>query len=78
MRQGDLVSGYLFILCLEILFTIVKNYKDIKSLKVPGNIFLHTDYADDTTFFLKNFSSIKELLNASSSFSSFSGLKPNL
>ena len=31
--QGDSVSAYLFVLCQEILFTIVKNNKDFKSLK---------------------------------------------
>ena len=34
--------------------------------------------ADDTTFFLKNFRSIKELLTTIPLFSSFSGLKQNL
>ena len=41
-RQGDSVSAYLFIL-----FTIVKNNEDIKSLKILGNTFLYT------TLFLK-------------------------
>ena len=50
-RQGDPVSAYLFILCLAIFFRIVKNNKDTKSLKVLGNTFLYTAYADDTTFF---------------------------
>ena len=68
----------MFILCLEILFTIAKNNKDIKSLKILGNTFLYTAYADDTTFFLKNLSPIKELLHTISLFSSLSGLKPNL
>ena len=77
-RQGDPVSSSLLVLCLEILFTIVKNNKDIKSLKILGNTFLYTAYADDTTFFLKNLGSIKELLNTISLFSSFSGLKRNL
>ena len=76
--QGDPVSAYLFILCSEILFTIVKNNKDIKSLKILENIFLYTAYADDTTFLFKNLDSMKELLNTISSYSSFSGLKPNL
>ena len=50
----------------------------MKSLKILGNTFLYTAYADDTTFFLENLGSIKELLNTISLFSSFSGLKPNL
>ena len=64
------------ILCLELLFTIVKNNKDIESLKILGNTFLYTAYADDTNFFLKKMGSIKELLNRISLFSLFSGLKP--
>ena len=73
------VSAYLFILCLELILTIAKNNKDTESLKITGNIFLYTAYADDTTtFFLKNVGSTKELLNAIPWFSSFSGFKPNL
>ena len=53
-RQGDPVSVYLFMLCLEILFTIAKNNKDIKRLKSVGNTFLYTAYPDDTNFSLKN------------------------
>ena len=59
-------------------FYDAKNNKDIKSLKILGNTFLYTAYADDTTFSLKKLGLIKELLNAVSLFSSFSGLKPNL
>ena len=57
---------------------IVKNNKNIKSLKILENISLYRAYADETTFFLKSFGSIKELLNTISLFSSFSGLRPNL
>ena len=65
-RQGDVVSTYWFLLCLE--FTLVKNNKDIKSLNILGNTFLYTTYAGNT----------KELQNTISLFSSLSGLKPNL
>ena len=76
--QGDSVSACLFISCLEILFTIVKNNKDIKSLKILGNTSLYTAYADDTTFFKKELGLIKELLNTISLYQWFSGLKPTL
>ena len=42
------------------------------------NTFLYTTYAGDSTFFLKDKNSIKELLNTINYFSSFTGLKPNL
>ena len=45
-----------------------------KFLEIPSYIL----NADDTTFFLKNLGSAKELLNIISLFPSFSGLKPNL
>lgn len=38
VRQGELVSVYLFILCLEMLATIVKNNKDITSLEILRNL----------------------------------------
>ena len=61
-QQGDPVSTYLFMLCLEILFTIVKNNENIKSLKILENTMLDTAYADDIIFFLKKFGLIKEML----------------
>ena len=39
---------------------------------------MYSAYADDSTFFLKNVESIRELIKVFSVFSSFSGLKPNL
>ena len=75
-QQSDPVSAYLF--CLEILFTIVKSNKDIKSLTILGNSSLYTAYADETNFFLENLGWIKELLNTTSLFSLFSCLKSNL
>ena len=42
------------------------------------NTFLYTAYTDDSTFFLKDKNSVKELLNTINYFSSSWGLKPNL
>ena len=39
--HGDPISVYLFILCIEIIFTVVKNNKQIKSQNILGNTFLY-------------------------------------
>ena len=52
-RQGDPLSGYLFILVLEIVFPSIKENKKIKGLNIFNYNFLYTAYADDTTFFFK-------------------------
>ena len=77
-RQGDLVSTYLSVLCLEKLFMLIKNNKNIKGIKMFKKAFLYTTYADDNTSFLKDKNSMKELFNTFSYFSSSTSLKPNL
>ena len=52
-RQRDPLSGYLFILVLEIVFPSIKENKKIKGLNIFNYNFLYTAYADDTTFFFK-------------------------
>ena len=76
-RQGDPISAYLFILVLEKVFLSIKEYKNIKGLNIFNHIFLHTAYADDTTFFLKDKKSLIEVMKVFDIFSYFSGLKPN-
>ena len=61
-RQGDPISAYLFILCLEILFIFIKNNLRIKGIKIFEHCFIYSAYADDATFFLKDEQSIKELV----------------
>ena len=50
---------------------------NISGLNIFENTFLYTAYADDTTFFLKDKKSVKELMKTFDIFSTFSGLKPN-
>ena len=60
-RQGNPVSAYVFILCLEILFILIKNDPNIKEIEIFEYCYLYTAYADDTTFFLKDENSIVRL-----------------
>ena len=77
IRQGDLISAYLFILVLEIEFLFTKESKKINGLNIFDKTFLYTAYADESTFFLKDTKSVIELMNIFDTSSKFSGLRPN-
>ena len=55
-----------------------KNNQNIKGLEIFKHEFLYTAYADDSTFFLKNIKSVKELIKSFERFYPFSGLKSNI
>ena len=76
-RQGDPILAYVFILCLEIVFILIKANKRVKGINIFRHTYLHLAYAGDTTFFLREKRSIKELLNTFATFSKYSELKPN-
>ena len=76
--QGDPISACLFILAFEILFLLIKENPHIKGLNIFYHCYLYSAYADDTTFFLEDVNSIKEMVNSFHIFSSFSGLRQNL
>ena len=39
VRQGDLISAYLFILALEVLFELIKNNDDIRGITIFNHAF---------------------------------------
>ena len=51
-HQGDPLSPYLFIICVEFLAVKIRNNKDIKVIKVNNIEFRISQYADDTSIIL--------------------------
>ena len=77
-RQGNPISAYLFILVMEMLFTLIKINEKIQGLDILNYRFLYSAYADDSTFFLQNIDSVIELARTFKEFSSFSDLSLNM
>ena len=71
-RQGDPISAYLFILVLDIAFTL----KKMKTLRALISLAMYSTYADDT-FFVSAENSVIKVMNAFYRFLILSGLKPN-
>ena len=76
-RQGDPILGYLFIIALEVVFSLLKANPGIGSLQFFSHTFLNPAYVDDTTLFLRNEKSATEVIKTFDKFSLFSGLKIN-
>jgi len=76
-RQGDPISAYLFILVIEVFFQLVRSNSLIKGLQILGFEHKFTSYADDSSFFLSDLSSVRELLKTFELFSKYSGLLLN-
>jgi exonuclease III len=77
VRQGDPLSGYLFILCVEVMSNLILSNKNIKGIKVNDQEFKLLQYADDTTAVLKDEQSVREFLQVIHKFGKSSGLKIN-
>ena len=52
-RQGDPISPYVFVLCAEILSHVIREKNDIKGIMVYDREVKLSQYADDTTFYLR-------------------------
>ena len=72
-RQGNPLSPYIFLLCAEILALMLKSNEDIQGIKIGGEEYKLSQFADDTTILLDGQETMKTLRL----FASLSGLKIN-
>ena len=76
--QVDPNSACIFILALEIRFIFINFNQNIDGINIFDHEYLYTAYADDTMFFLKNQTSVKNVLNDIETLPNISGLRFNL
>jgi len=77
VRQGDPLSAYLFILCVEIMSNRIMRNRSIRGITVNDTEFKLLQYADDTTAILKDEQSAREFLIEIELFGTYSGLNVN-
>ena len=78
-RQGDPISSYIFILCVEILACRIRQNSLIKGININNQDIKLSQFADDTTLILDGTeSSLNSSLNEISFYGTLSGLKINI
>ena len=77
VRQGCPLSGFLFVIGLELLARAIKRDNLIKGISIGKKDIKISMYADDTTVFVRDLDSITHLLNMLEKFASISGLQIN-
>ena len=78
VRIGCPLSGILFTIEIEILGNAIRRSNEIKGIEIDErNTLKLTQYADDTTVFLRDVQSIKNLFNLLAQFKNCSGLRTN-
>ena len=74
-RQGDPISPYLFILCVEILAIMIRQNKHIKGIFIGETEYKISQYADDTEITLEgDKNSFEEIVKTINTFGKASGL----
>ena len=77
-KQGDPIAPYLFIICAQILCTLINKNKAIKGVQVGSEEYKITQFADDTTIILDGSERfLLSALNTIEIFGTASGLKMN-
>ena len=76
--QGDPLSGYLFILALEVMSFQVRSNEQIEGTEINDFEVKLSAYADDTYFFALDIRSLLAVLDTCKTFQEFSSLKLNL
>ena len=80
VRQGDSLSPLLYLICVEVLACLIRNFKSIRGFILPGvkgKHFKVCQYGDDTTSFVKDYNSLVRLIELFSSYEKGSGAKLN-
>ena len=78
VRQGCPLSGIFFVIGVEILSNAIKRSKEIEGIQIDQNKSIKiTQYADDTTVFVKNIRSVYRLFDLLRQFENCSGLRIN-
>ena len=77
VRQGDPLSAYLFIICLEIFAISLRGNNNIQGIQVDKEEIKLEMFADDVTAFLRNRRFLEALLCTTDLFSKCSGLEIN-
>ena len=78
-RQGDPLSPYIFVLCAEILASMIRGNVNIRGIQIHDINFKITQYADDTTLILDGSErSLQNAMNTLNKFRDMSGLKINI
>ena len=77
-RQGDLLSVFIFILCLEIFFIQVRSDTSIRGFKYNDIEIKLTAFADNTTFLVRDTQSLRRMLNLAKYFQEYSSVKFNV
>ena len=78
-RQGDPISPYIFILCAEVLASLIRNNKQIKGIQIGKFEYKISQFADDTSLVLDGSeSSLSAALQTLTFYAEFSGLHINM